>query len=55
MKNDEDLILFLLKEREVFIKLNVYISEIYLKNGINAIINEINREIGRIFKSIFVK
>jgi len=55
MKTDEDLILFLLKEREEFVKLNDYISENRIKNSINAIINEINQKIGKEFKRILVK
>ena len=54
-KNDEELILFLLKEREEFIRLNDYISEKKLKKNIIKIISRINRKIGRISKRIFVK
>lgn len=55
MRNDEELILFLLKEREEFVRLNDYISEKKLKKHINKIIKRINRKLGRAFKRIFVK
>ncbi len=54
IRNDEDL-LFLLKEREEFIRLNDYISEKKLKKHINTIIKRINRKLGRAFKRIFAK
>lgn len=55
MINDEELILFLLKEREEFVRLNDYISEKKLKKPVNKIIKRINRKLGRAFKRIFVK
>ena len=54
IRSDEE-ILFLLKEREEFIRLNDYISEKKLKKHINKIIKRINQKIGRAFKRIFVR